>query len=107
MNNKTCDHDPSLACLNCTHTDPNGVAHQLNGEYIPDLRYYEVIDDLRRLTGQILTTLEATIDNEKKLKATKDIMRGYMSQTMEILWTRTPQGKIHPSNPLLAISPEL
>lgn len=100
MNNNKCFHSESnnFGCINCT---------PVNGEYKPDLRYHEVIDDLRRLTGQILTTLEATIDNENKLKATKDIVKGYMSQTMQVLWTRTLQGQDKYQEPKLAISPEL
>lgn len=48
-----------------------------------------VNEHLSHLTGEILTILEAVIDDERKLKATKDLVRSKFSAKMDWLFQQS------------------
>ena len=53
---------------------------------IPKLSYSIVEGNFKHLQGQILTLIEATITNEQQLKATKNLIKGYVNDKLTWLF---------------------
>lgn len=69
-----------------------------------EMRFEEAAVKIRNLTGKLLTLMEATLDNDTKLRATKDIIKSYVSNTLTEL-----HNNIYPDTPGvtgLVINPE-
>ena len=64
------------------------------GEYFENyFRYSFVARHLRWLMGEVLTIIDATIDDERKLKATKDLVKDKFSSKMDWIYQQagTPE----------------
>lgn len=69
-----------------------------------ETKFEEAAVGIRNLTGKLLTLMEATLDNDTKLRATKDIIKSYVSNTLTEL-----HNNIYPDTPAvtgLVINPE-
>jgi len=69
-----------------------------------EMKFHDAVVGIRNLTGKLLTLMEATLDNDIKLRATKDIIKSYVSNTLTEL-----HNNIYPDNPGitgLVINPE-
>lgn len=48
---------------------------------------YEFISaEIRKLTGQVLTVIDASISDERQLKAVKDLIRNHFADELNSLW---------------------
>lgn len=55
----------------------------LEKEMGEEVRYTLIQKEIQNLTGKVLTLLEATVDDERKLTAVKDIVKEYFSSNIK------------------------
>jgi len=67
-------------------TDPKGSEVDWDKRESTAFEYSYLVSELKNLLGQVLTLMDATLTDERQLKAVKDIIREQFATKMSDLW---------------------